>query len=106
MSDFMKKPCSQCPYRKDVKPFLRAKRGEELAYHAHNPYNSFPCHKTLEHDEEGEAMHHSGDKQCAGFLSLMHNETGETPYDEDGFEPSPLAYEDSYEMTQAYEGEI
>jgi hypothetical protein len=52
----MKKPCQHCPFRRDVKPFLRPGRGKELAYHAQNPYNSFTCHKTLEHDEEGDVF--------------------------------------------------
>lgn len=49
---FMKQPCKHCPFRMDVKPFLTPERGIELAYHAQNPYNSFPCHKTTVSDEE------------------------------------------------------
>jgi hypothetical protein len=107
MSDFMKKPCKDCPYRRDVKPFLTPERGEELAYHATNPYNSFPCHKTTEasEDDEGsEMMVTEESKECAGFLTLMANEAGRTPYDHDGFEPSyDLCYDGAYEMVEAYE---
>jgi hypothetical protein len=107
MSGFMKKPCEHCPYREDVKPFLTPARGEELAYIAHNPYNTFHCHKTTESEDDGEGgrMAVNTSQVCAGFLSLQHNENGETPYDEDGFEPSDLVYCDSFEMAQAYEEE-
>ena len=104
MENHMKKPCKHCPYRKDVKPFLTPERGEELAYHAQNPYNSFTCHKTTVSDEEfggeGEEMvatQHS--KQCAGFMTLQINQGIECP---DNFEPSEDVYEDSYEMANAY----
>ena len=40
MSEFIKNPCSHCPYRHDVKPFLTPERGEELAYLATNPYSN------------------------------------------------------------------
>jgi len=102
MSDFCKKPCAQCPFRRDVKPFLRPERGEELAYSAENIYNVFHCHKTLESCDDKNFASQSS-KICAGFLTLQHNENGKTFYDNDGFDPSPLVYEDAFEMAQAYE---
>lgn len=103
MSDFVKKPCAQCPYRRDVKPFLHPARGEELAYAAQNPYNTFHCHKTLGHDDdEGDTCVTSASKVCAGFLTLQHNENGSTAYDSDGFTPSDEVYGDCYEMADAY----
>ena len=110
MSDFIKKPCQHCPYREDVKPFLTPERGEELAYTALNPYSSFYCHKTLEEDEQcedgsdGNRVGQSS-KMCAGFLTLQHNENGKTFYDDEGFEPSPLVYDDAYSMEQAYDNQ-
>lgn len=104
MTDFIKKPCAHCPYRADVKPFLTPERGEELAYAASNPYNTFYCHKTLEHDdEEGDTCVGGESKVCAGFLSLQHNVNGKTWYDAEGFKPSNNVYCDEYEMAQAYE---
>jgi hypothetical protein len=103
MTDFVKKPCGHCPYRRDVKPFLHPSRGEELAYLAQNPYNTFHCHKTLGYDEnEDDTCTTEKSKVCAGFLTLQHNENGRTTYDGDGFEPSDLVYNDSYEMAEAY----
>jgi hypothetical protein len=108
MTDFMKKPCNHCPYRHDVKPFLRPERGEELAYAATNPYNSFPCHKTtVDSDDEdgcGDRIVTSESKVCAGFLTLMSNELGRTSYDSDGFVPSyDVVYDSAYDMVDAYE---
>jgi hypothetical protein len=108
--DFMKKPCAQCPYRRDVKPFLTTARAEELAYHATNPYNYFPCHKTTEpgEDEEGNSDMYvtEASKQCAGFLTLMASETGDNRYEEEGFEPDyEGCYNEAYEMIAAYEEE-
>jgi len=106
MSDyFCKKPCKHCPFRNDVKPFLTAERGEELAYHAENPYNSFPCHKTTESDEEsetGEMLVTESSKECAGFLTMQIAINGED-YKPEGFEPSyEICYGDAWEMKDAY----
>lgn len=110
---YMKKPCEHCPYRKDVKPFLTPERGEELAYHTENPYNTFPCHKTTtsideiyddySEDQEGEMMCTEKSKECAGFLTMQIQANGEQHCPE-GFKPAyGLVYEDSYEMSEAYE---
>ncbi len=102
---FMKKPCEHCPFRRDVKPFLTPERGEELAYHATNPYNSFPCHKTTVEDEdseESEMCATENSKECAGFLTLQINEGASCP---ENFEPSDLVYSDTYEMIDAYENQ-
>lgn len=105
MTDFMKKPCEHCPFRRDVKPFLTDGRAEELAYATENPYNSFPCHKTTEHCDDddsydGEMMVTERSKECAGFLSMQVNQSD---IEVEGFEPSDLVYEDSYDMIMSYE---
>jgi hypothetical protein len=101
MTNFVKKPCSHCPYRKDVKPFLHPQRGEELAYHSTNPYNTFPCHKTTEYDEEYDDMVVTQkSKECAGFLTLQIVEGKKTP---DGFTPSfDIVYNNVDDMADAY----
>lgn len=103
MADYMKKPCQHCPFRHDVKPFLRPKRGEELAYATQNPYNTFPCHKTTEYDEDcddGTMVETERSKACFGFLQLQINEAGvRIPK---GFVWSELIYEDPWAMTYAY----
>lgn len=103
MEDFMKVPCKHCPFRSDVKPFLHPERAEQLAYSAENPYNSFPCHKTTEYDEDSEDgdMYITEDsKECAGFLTLRAQCGEDVP---EGFEPSyEIVYTDPYAMADAY----
>lgn len=100
-AQFMKEPCQHCPFRRDVRPFLRVERAEDIAYAAQNPYSEFHCHKTIEHDDEtGEGISTNKSLTCAGFLTLQINEAGvDTP---EGFEPSELAYDTCREMIDAY----
>lgn len=101
---FMKRPCEHCPYRRDVKPFLHPERGEELAYRAQNPYNSFPCHKTTVNDEtseDGEMLVTQSSKECAGFLTLQIEEGATCPK---GFIPATdVVYGCADDMLFAYQ---
>jgi len=108
--DFMKKPCKHCPFRRDVRPFLTTARAEEIAYAATNPYSTFACHKTTEYDEDddgnGEMLVTADSKECAGFLTMMANETGVNRYEAEGFQPDyEGCYNEAYEMIDAYEEE-
>ena len=98
---FMKQPCKHCPFRRDVRPYFHPERGEQLAYHAQNPYNSFSCHKTTEYCEErDEQVSVFTSKECAGFMALQIAEGADCP---EGFEPNyDLCYEDVWEMIDAY----
>lgn len=106
MDWYMKTPCKDCPFRRDVVPFLHPDRGAELAYHAQNPYNSFTCHKTTVSDEEfgGDGLEMvctDASKECAGFMTLQINEGAHIP---EGFTPAyDLVYGDSWEMRETYE---
>ena len=101
-SSYMKEPCDHCPYRRDVQPFLTLERGYELAYLAQNKYSDFHCHKTIDFDDEtGEGITTRKSLTCAGFLTLQINES-EVRVPE-GFSPSVLAYDNTWEMTEAYE---
>lgn len=102
MSEFIKKPCQHCPYRKDVKPFLTPERGTELAFNAAFHHKKFHCHKTVDYSNNSDGAITKKTQLCAGFLSLQHNETGSTAYDDEGFEPSDLVYSSSREMAIAY----
>jgi len=103
MCDYIKKPCKHCPYRNDIKPFLTPYRQEELAYAATNPYNTFSCHKTIDHDDDGEQVDSGIEKQCAGFLTLMAQECGEKHMPE-GFVPSyDIVFSEAHEMAEALE---
>jgi hypothetical protein len=100
----MKEPCEHCPYRYDIRKYLTPARGEELAYHARNPYNSFPCHKTTVSSEiygcdDGELIRTDKSKECAGFLTLQINEGAPIPK---SFEPSDKIYGSSEDMANSY----
>lgn len=102
MSDFMKSPCKHCPFRNDITPFLHPDRAYEIAAHASNPYNTFPCHKTTESDDEsGECYATNESKECAGFLTIRARETSDgIP---EGFVPAwDIIYEDAWDMEDAY----
>lgn len=102
MEDYIKKPCQHCPFKLDVTPFLHPERAEEIAYAAQNPYNTFPCHKTTSHDDDGNAECNGREQECAGFLTLRAQELGEE-YVPEGFKPSyDLVYSDAHEMVDAY----
>jgi len=106
MSNFVLKPCKNCPFRTDVKPYLHPDRAAEIAYSAQNPYSTFTCHNTFECDGgEDHQGRKTGDfskaKHCAGFLTLQANESGRCPK---GFVPSyELCYNEAIDMVQAYE---
>lgn len=106
MENFCKKPCKHCPFRNDVKPFLTAERGEELAYLTQNKYNIFPCHKTTKYNEYSENMEIvQKTKMCAGFLTMQMIENGDK-FIPEGFEPSfELVYESILDMIDAYENQ-
>lgn len=98
---FVKKPCQHCPFRRDVKPFLHPERAAEISELSWNPYNSFTCHKTLEHDEEeGDTIVTEDSLECAGFLSMQIEYGGKgCP---EGFKPAENVYSDPDEMIEAY----
>ncbi len=64
----LRKPCPKCPFRTDVKPFLRHERVVEMAHEIQSG-SEFPCHETTEHgDEHTYATVDS--KHCAGAMIL------------------------------------
>jgi len=70
------KPCNNCPFRTDVKPYLRAARVAKLESDLVGGQASFTCHKTTvesEPDEDGESRLVEGPKSqhCAGAMILL-----------------------------------
>jgi hypothetical protein len=104
MTWFMKKPCKNCPYRKDVRPFLTPERGEDLAVHSCNKYNSFTCHQTLDNDDDGDTVVVAESLECAGYMTMQCLNEGDDNLHGEEFTPSyDLVYEDMYDMIAAYE---
>lgn len=65
---FSATPCDNCPFRKDVEPFLRRQRVVDIFNAALTKGQTFVCHKTLKSKE--------GRRTCAGFLHVL-NKTGD-----------------------------
>lgn len=69
----LKTPCAHCPFRSDIRPFIRPERVEEIAY----GNAEFPCHKTLNYhteDADGEGVTTEDTQHCAGLLILLERE--------------------------------
>ena len=65
----MTTPCSNCPFRKDIPPFLRPERVREIQRSLVR--SEFPCHKTTTHDDDGDYVPKPGEEMhCAGALIL------------------------------------
>ena len=64
------KPCNNCPFRTDVKPYIRPERVETIRDNCVRA--EFPCHKTTcADDDEFNNSTSSNTSHCAGALILM-----------------------------------
>jgi hypothetical protein len=66
----MKKPCECCPFRRGTPMRLTKGRVREVVGGMLNPGGGeFPCHRTIEHHEDGEGFSEKKNcKHCAGAL--------------------------------------
>lgn len=75
----LKKPCDNCPFRKEGGIRLEPRRAREIAQgQIDNPGFTFPCHKTVNYDDrdEDDDTHYVWQKQnqyCAGALNFALN---------------------------------
>lgn len=72
----LKKPCTKCPFRNDVRPYLRAERVEDI-HDVLRGGGTFACHSTVDYsreDEDGNHVETGGEHFCAGALILMERE--------------------------------
>jgi hypothetical protein len=68
----MKTPCAHCPFRKDIAPYLTSARVREIEDSLVR--SEFPCHKTTEHNDDGQYVSTRDEIHCAGALILMEKE--------------------------------
>src|SRR4051812_48715851 len=74
----LRTPCSNCPFRTDIAPYITEARVREIEHSLVR--SEFPCHKTVKHREdeyEEEGLGHIPSKDemhCAGALILMERE--------------------------------
>ena len=130
MKHTMTKPCDNCPFRTDVKPYLRPERAEEIVESLY-AQQSFPCHKTTKSDEDGlaaRALLVLGEEeecgvrvateewqQCAGAMIMLEKMGRSTQmmricerfgaYDHKKLDMGAPVYDDGEEMIEAYENE-
>ena len=65
------KPCNNCPFRNDIKPYLRSRRVEQIRDGLVR--GDFPCHKTTVESESDDGEMRATDESlhCAGALILL-----------------------------------
>lgn len=67
------RPCALCPFRADVRPFLRRAKAEEIT--AALEHRTFYCHETVfvaqKRDARGRFLP-KVKQHCAGALVIMH----------------------------------
>lgn len=66
-------PCKDCPFRTDIKFYLRADRVKEICEGITTGDLSFHCHKTTRHDEYGETVPHQKEMHCAGAMIMLEH---------------------------------
>jgi hypothetical protein len=65
----VKKPCSNCPFRKDVHPYLSRARVEEMRKQLHiQDQQTFTCHKTVDYSKARPDQ--SNGAICSGYANL------------------------------------
>jgi hypothetical protein len=68
----LKKPCNHCPFRSDISPFLKRQRAAEISNALVNMDESFPCHKTVNYDND-EPLVPAKAEHCAGALIMLEH---------------------------------
>lgn len=67
----LKSPCSNCPFRKDINPYLNKARVRDLEKSLISKQESFVCHKT---SHKLGAPKDKDENHCAGALIVMEKE--------------------------------
>lgn len=73
MKFLIKKPCAECPFRRDVKPYLRHARAEDLARQMSDDNFWFACHQTTG-VKNGRRIKKEDQSHCAGLMGVLWNE--------------------------------
>lgn len=67
----IKKPCSDCPFRKDIHPFLSRARVEEMREQLHTQDDqTFTCHKTVDYSKARPDQRNGA--VCSGYANLAY----------------------------------
>lgn len=63
-------PCNNCPFRSDKHFPLGLGTINKIV----NAPGTFPCHKTVDYNEDGDSVVKENSKVCAGYLILLEKE--------------------------------
>lgn len=123
----LRKPCKDCPFRNDIRPFIHPERAAEIARGVLEEDLTFTCHKTIsgentdedeyayEEDPTAEVSYVPGpqDQMCAGALVLIQktgssNQMVQLAERFGMWDPSKLdmdspVYESARDMVEAHE---
>ena len=66
-------PCKNCPFRTDIKAYLKPQRVEEICDSLIYKQQSFPCHKTTK-DDDGNTCETPNSQHCAGALIFLEKQ--------------------------------
>ncbi len=74
MNFALTKPCDNCPFRTDIKPYLSGVRAEEIASSLLKG-QTFPCHKAAEYDDATGKYIVGMEKEqhCAGAMIVLEH---------------------------------
>ena len=67
----LSKPCANCPFRDDIRPYLNEARAGEIVESLEQ--STFPCHKTVDYDKEGHLDMVRNSSHCAGALIMLEH---------------------------------
>lgn len=62
----LKRPCKKCPFRNDIRPYLRPERYIEIV-----EGGSFSCHETVDYSEDSTGKETNNTQACAGRLIML-----------------------------------
>ncbi|MBE0467986.1 MAG: hypothetical protein IBX55_00460 [Methyloprofundus sp.] len=62
------KPCKNCPFRKDIRPYLFKDRAKEISDSLVKEGKGFPCHKTVDY---ADIDNREDREQCAGAMIML-----------------------------------
>jgi hypothetical protein len=73
MNFSMVRPCEKCPFRKDIRAYLRKGRVIEIVSALKNG-GTFACHETVHLNDDGDPVQPTPEEQfCAGAMVMLEN---------------------------------
>lgn len=66
----IKRPCEHCPFRRDVRPFLRNSFARQLTTELRNDMNWFACHETTG-ATNGKRIRAANQSHCIGAAIVL-----------------------------------